>query len=204
MTEAAQLRALLKGQEMIVAPGAYDGLTAKLVEQAGFAVVYMTGAGTAAAAGYPDFGLLTMTEMVANAAPPRPRRRHPRDRRRRHRLRQRAERVPHGAGIRTRAASPASISRTRSPPSAAAIWTARRSCRARTGSPRSAPPAPRAATRFPDHRAHRRPRGGRVRGSDRRAPMRRWRPAPTSRSSKRRRRWRRSRRCRAWCADRAC
>ena len=68
MTEAAQLRALLKAPGMIVAPGAYDGLTARLVEQAGFPAVYMTGAGTAAAAGYPDFGLLSMTEMVDNAA----------------------------------------------------------------------------------------------------------------------------------------
>ena len=68
MTEAAQLRALLKAPGMIIAPGAYDGLTAKLVEQAGFPAVYMTGAGTAAAAGYPDFGLLSMTEMVENAA----------------------------------------------------------------------------------------------------------------------------------------
>jgi 2-methylisocitrate lyase-like PEP mutase family enzyme len=68
MTEATQLRALLKAPGMIIAPGAYDGLTAKLVEQAGFPAVYMTGAGTAAAAGYPDFGLLTMTEMVENAA----------------------------------------------------------------------------------------------------------------------------------------
>ena len=68
MTEAAQLRALLKAPGMIVAPGAYDGLTAQLVEQAGFPAVYMTGAGTAIAAGYPDFGLLTMTEMVDNAA----------------------------------------------------------------------------------------------------------------------------------------
>src|SRR5487761_1927587 len=67
MTEAAQLRALLKAPGMIVAPGAYDGLTAKLVEQAGFPAVYMTGAGTAAAAGYPDFGLLTLTEMAENA-----------------------------------------------------------------------------------------------------------------------------------------
>ncbi len=58
------LRELLAGKAMIVAPGAYDGLTAKLVEQAGFPAVYMTGAGTAAAHGYPDFGLLTMTEMV--------------------------------------------------------------------------------------------------------------------------------------------
>lgn len=52
---------------MVIAPGAFDGLTAKLVQQAGFPAVYMTGAGTSVAHGYPDFGLLTMTEMVANA-----------------------------------------------------------------------------------------------------------------------------------------
>lgn len=68
MTAQAQLRALLAQPGLIVAPGAYDGLTAKLVEQAGFPAVYMTGAGTAAAAGYPDFGLLDMTEMADNAA----------------------------------------------------------------------------------------------------------------------------------------
>ena len=68
MTAQAQLRALLAQPGLIVAPGAYDGLTARLVEQAGFGAVYMTGAGTAAAAGYPDFGLLDMTEMADNAA----------------------------------------------------------------------------------------------------------------------------------------
>ncbi|HYZ24440.1 MAG TPA: isocitrate lyase/PEP mutase family protein [Rhodopila sp.] len=63
-----QLRAALRQPGMIIAPGAYDGLTAMLVAQAGFPAVYMTGAGTAVAHGYPDFGLLTATEMVANAA----------------------------------------------------------------------------------------------------------------------------------------
>jgi 2-methylisocitrate lyase-like PEP mutase family enzyme len=52
---------------MIVAPGIYDAMTGKLVEQAGFAAAYMTGAGTSAAHGYPDFGLITMSEMVDNA-----------------------------------------------------------------------------------------------------------------------------------------
>ena len=61
------LRELLAKPEMVVAPGAYDGLTATLVEQAGFPAVYMTGAGTSAAKGFPDYGLLTMTEMVENA-----------------------------------------------------------------------------------------------------------------------------------------
>jgi 2-methylisocitrate lyase-like PEP mutase family enzyme len=67
MTSASQLRMLLRGEGMVIAPGAYDGLTAKLVAQAGFPAVYMTGAGTSVSQGYPDFGLLTMSEMVENA-----------------------------------------------------------------------------------------------------------------------------------------
>jgi 2-methylisocitrate lyase-like PEP mutase family enzyme len=67
MTQNSRFRALLQRDGMIIAPGAYDCITAKLIEQAGFAAVYMTGAGTAASLGYPDFGLVTMSEMVANA-----------------------------------------------------------------------------------------------------------------------------------------
>jgi 2-methylisocitrate lyase-like PEP mutase family enzyme len=67
MTQAGRLHELLRRDGMVVAPGAYDCITAKLIAQAGFDAVYMTGAGTAAALGYPDFGLLTMSEMVANA-----------------------------------------------------------------------------------------------------------------------------------------
>ncbi len=52
---------------MITAPGCYDGLTARLVEEAGFECAYMTGFGTAASLlGRPDVGLLTMSEMVDN------------------------------------------------------------------------------------------------------------------------------------------
>lgn len=68
MTPTARLRQLLVGPEMLVAPGAYDGITARLIEQAGFSALYMTGAGTSASFGLPDYGLLTMTEMVGNAA----------------------------------------------------------------------------------------------------------------------------------------
>src|SRR5580693_1246410 len=68
MTQTSKLRALLRAPGMVIAPGAYDGLTAMLVAQAGFSTVYMTGAGTSVSHGYPDFGLLTETEMVANAA----------------------------------------------------------------------------------------------------------------------------------------
>src|SRR4051794_28444605 len=66
MTRPAKLRALLK-QDMIVAPGAYDCITARTIAQAGFSAVYMTGAGTAATLGYPDYGLVTMSEMADNA-----------------------------------------------------------------------------------------------------------------------------------------
>ena len=62
------LRDLFARPGMTIAPGAYDAIGARLIEQAGFAAVYMTGAGTSAARGYPDFGLLTMSEMVDNAA----------------------------------------------------------------------------------------------------------------------------------------
>jgi 2-methylisocitrate lyase-like PEP mutase family enzyme len=68
MSGAKALRSLLGADAMVIAPGAYDGLTAKLVAQAGFPAVYMTGAGTSVSQGYPDFGLLTMSEMVENAA----------------------------------------------------------------------------------------------------------------------------------------
>lgn len=67
MTKARQLRELLSNTELITAPGAYDCITARMIEQAGFSAVYMTGAGTAAMLGYPDYGLVTMSEMVENA-----------------------------------------------------------------------------------------------------------------------------------------
>jgi 2,3-dimethylmalate lyase len=64
----ARLRELLSGDGPVVAPGAYDALSAQLVEAAGFPAVYMTGFGaTASLIGRPDVGLLTMTEMVQTA-----------------------------------------------------------------------------------------------------------------------------------------
>ena len=65
---AARLRQMLSQPEPVLAPGAYDALSARLIEQAGFPAVYMTGFGTAATLlGRPDVGLLTMTQMVDNA-----------------------------------------------------------------------------------------------------------------------------------------
>ena len=66
MGVAARLRQLLR-DGMVTAPGAYDCITARAVEQAGFPAVYMTGAGTAATLGYPDYGLVTLSEMADNA-----------------------------------------------------------------------------------------------------------------------------------------
>ena len=64
----ARLRELLNSGQTVVAPGAFDPLAARLVEEAGFAAVYMTGFGTSAALlGRPDVGLLTMTEMADSA-----------------------------------------------------------------------------------------------------------------------------------------
>ena len=62
------LQQMLAGKEPILAPGAYDALTARIYEQAGFPAIYMTGFGTSASLlGRPDVGLLTMSQMVDNA-----------------------------------------------------------------------------------------------------------------------------------------
>jgi len=64
-----KLRKLLARDQILVAPGAHDVLTAKIIEKEGFEAVYMTGYGTSASLlGKPDVGLLTMTEMAQRAA----------------------------------------------------------------------------------------------------------------------------------------
>ena len=68
MSLAKQLRQQIKSGPMIVAPGAYDCVTAKLIEEAGYGAVYMSGGCTAASLGFPDYGLTTMSEMVDNAS----------------------------------------------------------------------------------------------------------------------------------------
>jgi 2,3-dimethylmalate lyase len=62
------LRARFDAGEMVLAPGCYDALGARLIEEAGFSAAYMTGFGSAASRlGRPDVGLMSMTEMVDNA-----------------------------------------------------------------------------------------------------------------------------------------
>ena len=67
MKATTQLRRMLASEEMVVAPFVLNALHARIAEEVGHRAVYMTGAGTAAERGFPDVGLLTMTEMVANA-----------------------------------------------------------------------------------------------------------------------------------------
>ena len=67
MKTAKRLRELIERPGITMVPGAYDAFSAKLIEAVGFDAVYMTGFGTAASTlGYPDIGLLTLTDMVTN------------------------------------------------------------------------------------------------------------------------------------------
>jgi len=69
MKATTRLRALLREERCIVAPGVADALAARLVAREGFEAIYMTGFGTSLTRlGMPDVGLLTASEMVDNAA----------------------------------------------------------------------------------------------------------------------------------------
>jgi len=68
MRPTTALRKLVDAGEIVVAPGVYDGLSARLVARGGFAAAYATGGGVARSMGYPDLGLISMTEMVERIA----------------------------------------------------------------------------------------------------------------------------------------
>jgi 2-methylisocitrate lyase-like PEP mutase family enzyme len=68
MRPSTRLRELLGGGDVIVAPGVWDGLSARLVARAGFAAAYATGGGIARSMGYPDLGLLSLREIVDRLA----------------------------------------------------------------------------------------------------------------------------------------
>lgn len=68
MKKTVRLKQLLKDKQLLVAPGAFDVLSARIIAMAGFQAVYMTGYGTSASViGQPDVGLLTMSEMAERA-----------------------------------------------------------------------------------------------------------------------------------------
>jgi 2-methylisocitrate lyase-like PEP mutase family enzyme len=68
MNTRTRLRELLARNNLLVAPGAFDGLSAKLVEEAGFEAVYLSGGAVARSMGVPDIGLVTMSEVIERAA----------------------------------------------------------------------------------------------------------------------------------------
>ena len=63
-----RLRRLIGGGDVVVAPGVYDGLSARLAARAGFRAVYATGGGIARGMGFPDLGLLSLREIVDRLA----------------------------------------------------------------------------------------------------------------------------------------
>ncbi|HKC93358.1 MAG TPA: methylisocitrate lyase [Nitrospira sp.] len=67
ISKARRLRELVDRQTLVL-PGAYNALTAMQIERAGFHALYISGAGLSAARGLPDIGLLSLTEVVSDAA----------------------------------------------------------------------------------------------------------------------------------------
>ncbi|MGH7811787.1 MAG: isocitrate lyase/PEP mutase family protein [Candidatus Binatia bacterium] len=68
MTPRQTLKQLLKRDKLLVAPGCFDGLSARLVEEAGFEAAYLSGGAVARSMGIPDIGLVTMSESIERAA----------------------------------------------------------------------------------------------------------------------------------------
>ena len=68
MNSRQTLRQLLKRDRLLVAPGCFDGLSARLVEEAGFAAAYLSGGAVARSMGIPDIGLVTLSETIDRAA----------------------------------------------------------------------------------------------------------------------------------------
>ena len=68
MNPRQTLRQLLRREKLLVAPGCFDGLSARLVEEAGFEAVYLSGGAVARSMGIPDIGLVTMSEVIERAA----------------------------------------------------------------------------------------------------------------------------------------
>src|SRR6266571_6773108 len=68
MNSRQTLRQFLKRDKLLVAPGCFDGLSARLVEEAGFEAAYSSGGAVARSMGLPDIGLVTMSEVIERAA----------------------------------------------------------------------------------------------------------------------------------------
>jgi len=68
MNPRQTLKELLRRPKLLVAPGCFDGLSARLVEEAGFEAAYLSGGAVARSMGIPDIGLVTMSEVIERAA----------------------------------------------------------------------------------------------------------------------------------------
>ena len=68
MQNVQKIRQLLHDKKIQVAPGVYDGLSGLLAKQAGFPVLYASGGAIARSAGYPDLGLLTLSEIITQVS----------------------------------------------------------------------------------------------------------------------------------------
>ena len=68
MNSRQLLKQLFKRDRLLVAPGCFDGLSARLVEEAGFEAAYLSGGAVARSMGIPDIGLVTMSEVIDRAA----------------------------------------------------------------------------------------------------------------------------------------
>jgi 2-methylisocitrate lyase-like PEP mutase family enzyme len=68
MNPRQALKRLLQRDKLLVAPGCFDGLSARLVEAAGFEAAYLSGGAVARSMGIPDIGLVTMSEVIERAA----------------------------------------------------------------------------------------------------------------------------------------
>ena len=68
MTPRQTLKQFLKRDKLLVAPGCFDGLSARLVQEAGFETAYLSGGAVARSMGIPDIGLVTMSESIERAA----------------------------------------------------------------------------------------------------------------------------------------
>jgi 2-methylisocitrate lyase-like PEP mutase family enzyme len=68
MTPRQILKQLLKRNKLLVAPGCFDGLSARLVQETGFEAAYLSGGAVARSMGIPDIGLVTMSEAIERAA----------------------------------------------------------------------------------------------------------------------------------------
>jgi hypothetical protein len=102
MHPGKKLKKALAGEGLVVAPGVYDMISARIADGLGFSALYMTGFGVSATLGLPDAGLASYTEMVERVAQICAGHHNASDLRCRYRLRRPPQRRAHGSRLRAR------------------------------------------------------------------------------------------------------